>query len=208
MGVLNFRALRLFITFTVTFTFTFTSSYQLYQSGSFDASKTPNYALFSEVEKTCKPFLSSASKLEFNADRVSSFMPELSFVKGHWGQTPGDASFMPFDGSDAPTNSSDFPYLLYLPSFTLIHVDMLPHSRIAINISGALGLGISRNGTSPESGHYLFPEFRIWPWSSELRILFEGVYVESKRNGGERVLCLLRNDVLPSHKDSSVSLAR
>ena len=213
IGAMNFRVLSLFITFTFTFTFTFTSSYQLYQSGSFvasteeDRSVPHNYARFSEVEKACEPILSSASKLEFDADRVSSFMPELSFVKGDWGQDPGDAPLMPFDGSDAPppTNSSKLPDPLRLSSFTLMHVDTVLHSRIAINVSGALGIGISRNGTAPESGRYLFPEFLIWPGSSELRVLFEGVYVESERNGGERVLCLLGSAMLPSRKDSDSS---
>lgn len=201
--IVNFWAFYLFSIMT----FTFTYSYQTYQSApalmAEDPSASHTYARFSEVEKSCHEIISSASKLDFDADRFRSFRQELSFVKGDWGQDPGDAPLMPFDGSDAATNSSDRPGPLHLSSFSLMHVDTVPHSQFVINVSGALGLGMSRNGTAPDLGQYLFPEFRIWPGSSELRFLFEGVYVESERNGGEKVLCLLGNAMLPSRQQDS-----
>ncbi|KAF6144902.1 hypothetical protein GIB67_041488 [Kingdonia uniflora] len=47
------------------------------------------------------------------------------------------------------------------------------------------------------------PQFQMWPGSSALIILFQGVYVESDENGGERVMCLLGNTVLPSRQPDS-----
>lgn len=201
--IANFWAFNLFMIIT----FTLTSSYQ-YKSEPMPALIAGNpppahtYTRFSEVEKFCNEIISSASKLDLDTNRFMSFRSELSFIKGDWGQDPGDAPLMPFDGHDA-ANSSGQPHPLQLSSFSLVHVDMVPRLKFAINVSGVLGLGMSRNGTAPEFGQYSFPEFQIWPGSSELRVPFEGVYVESERNGGERVLCLLGNAMLPPRQQDS-----
>lgn len=187
---------------------TLTSSYQFYQfepmttaSGTgTDPSASHDYARFSEVEKACKPILSSASTLNLDSGRIDAIRSELSFVRGNWRQDSGNSPLMPFDSSDAPQNASGIPDPLYLSTFTLLHVDPIHHSQTAVNVSGALGISISRNGTASESGHFLFPEFHIWPGSSELSILFEGIYAESDKNGGERVLCLLGNAMFPSRQ--------
>ncbi|KAG6534560.1 hypothetical protein ZIOFF_008463 [Zingiber officinale] len=162
-----------------------------------------DYARFPEVEKHCSSFLSSAHNLEFDFNRANNLKKELSFVGGDWIQVSGDAPLMPFDPSDAPLGASDLPNPLYLVSFSMKHVDPLGNSHSSLKVSGALGLGISRNGTAPESVLYQFPEFRFWPGSSEFRIQFEGVYIELEKNGGERVLCLLGNALLPSRDTDS-----
>lgn len=48
------------------------------------------------------------------------------------------------------------------------------------------------------------------PRWSVLSILFEGVYVESNENGGERLLCMLGNSTLPYNKwtDDPLNLAK
>ncbi|XP_020089279.1 uncharacterized protein LOC109710895 [Ananas comosus] len=165
------------------------------------------YSRFPEVEKQCRQFLSSSAKIEFDVNRVNGFKPELSFSKGDWSQEPGDSALMPFDGSDALPKSTSLPDPLLLATFMLTHIDLTRHSPNALNVSGALAIAISRNGTFPEVGRYLAPEFHIWPGSSELRILFEGVYTESEKNGGESVVCLLGNALLPSRKDEWVRIS-
>lgn len=165
---------------------------------------TPHdYARFPEVKKHCSSFLSSGHNLEFDLNRANNLKEELSFVGGDWIQVSGDAPLMPFDPSDAPLGASDLPNPLYLVSLSMKHVDPVRNSRSSLNVSGALVLGISRNGTAPESVQYQFPEFQFWPGNSELRILFEGVYIELEKNGGERVLCLLGNALLPSRETDS-----
>lgn len=184
--------------------FTITSSNPFYQPEQ-DPSVTHNYARFPDVEKECRSVLRSASRLDLDANRISATEPELSFVRGDWGQDSGDAPLMPFVGSDASEDHSNSPDPLRLATFMLTHVDLAHHSHLAaVNVSGVLGIGISRNGTAPETLKYLYPEFLIWPGRSELRILFEGIYAESdKKNGPERVLCLLGNAVLPSRQPDS-----
>ncbi|KAG1335526.1 hypothetical protein COCNU_03G016450 [Cocos nucifera] len=186
--------------------FTITSSNSFYQLEE-DPSVTHKYARFPEVEKECRSVLGSASRLELDANRVQAIELELSFFRGDWGQDSGDAPLMPFDGSDASVDHSSLPDPLRLATFMLTHVDLPGHSHLtAVNVSGVLGIGIWRNGTAPEMRQYSHPEFLIWPGSSELRILFEGIYAESEsdnKNGGERVLCLLGNAVLPSRQPDS-----
>lgn len=168
-----------------------------------DPFETHGDARFPEVERACKSLLSSASKLEIDVNRIDIIKSELSFVRGDWAQDSGNAPLMPFDQSDAPQNTSSLPNPLRLATFMLMHVDQAHHSQNAVNVSGALSIGISRNGTAPEMGRYLFPGFRIWPGSSELRILFKGLYMESEANGGERVMCLLGYSKLPSRQPDS-----
>ncbi|XP_072985362.1 uncharacterized protein [Typha latifolia] len=201
--VLCLSALVFFMSFTIT------SSYSI---GTLEPASVTTvrdnpfipYNRYPEVQKECGSILSSASKLEFDVNRLNGFGPELSFVKGDWVQEHGNAPLMPFDGSDAPQNSSSLPAPLSLASFILTHIDPNHHSHKAFNVTGVLAVAISRNGTAPDdTDHYLFPEFRIWPGTSELIIVFEGIYTESEKNGGESVLCLLGNALLPSRKSDS-----
>ncbi|KAH0457688.1 hypothetical protein IEQ34_013003 [Dendrobium chrysotoxum] len=162
------------------------------------------YTRFTEVEKACKLVLShSSSSLNFDVKRANSIKAELSFIKGDWRQELGESPIMPFDDSDPLQNSSILSDPLRLVTFNLTHFDPDNHGR-SINISGALSIGLSRSGTVPVGGPGVFPGFRMWPGSSELVIVFEGVYTESEENGGERVLCLLGHSKLPSRQQDSV----
>lgn len=192
------------LVFLISFATTIASSNLVYQSED-DPSVSHNYARFPEVEKECRSVLRSASRLESNANRIKAIEPELSFLRGDWGQDAGDAPLMPFDGSDAPEDQSSLPDPLRLVTFILTHVDLTHRSvPTAVNVSGVLGIAISRNGTAPAMRQFSSPEFMIWSGSSELRILFEGIYTESgSKNGGERVLCLLGNAMLPSRQPDS-----
>ncbi|VAH58292.1 unnamed protein product [Triticum turgidum subsp. durum] len=84
---------------------------------------------------------------------------------------------------------------LPLATFMLTHVDVALRGKTALNVSGVLGVAVSRNGTAPEMGPYVSPELKVWPGSTEMKILFEGVYTET--GDGESVLCLVGEAVLP-----------
>ncbi|XP_039117344.1 uncharacterized protein LOC120253121 [Dioscorea cayenensis subsp. rotundata] len=161
------------------------------------------YSRYSEVKDACKLILKSASKDKINANRASSIIPELNFIMGDWRQDHGTAPLMPFDASDAPQSSSVLPDPAHLVTFALTHVDLATTSNNAFNVSGELSIGLFRNGTGLEVNHFFNPEFRFWPGNSELRVSFEGIYVESEKNGGERVLCMLGNALLPSRQPDS-----
>ncbi|RLN21920.1 uncharacterized protein C2845_PM07G36330 [Panicum miliaceum] len=150
------------------------------------------YVRFADVKRQCRSVLSSASELTFDANRANALMPELTFVKGDWKQDADNAPLMPFHGTDAADGAPD---PLPLASFTLTHVDVGRRGRTALNVSGVLGVAISRNGTGPEMGQYVSPEFKVWPGSTEIKILFEGVYTEN--DDGESVLCMVGNALLP-----------
>uniref|UniRef100_A0ACD5VE48 Uncharacterized protein n=1 Tax=Avena sativa TaxID=4498 RepID=A0ACD5VE48_AVESA len=160
------------------------------------------YVRFADVKRQCRSVLSSASDLSFDANRATALMPELSFVKGDWEQDATDgAPLMPFDGSDVPDGgAADDP--MRLATFMLTHVDVALRGRTALNVSGVLGVAVSRNGTGPEMGPYVSPEFKVWPGSTELKILFEGVYTET--GDGEAVLCLVGEAVLPRRDGDAV----
>ncbi|KAG2586669.1 uncharacterized protein LOC120675673 [Panicum virgatum] len=150
------------------------------------------YVRFAEVKRQCRSVLSSASELTFDANRANALMPELTFVKGDWKKDADGAALMPFDGTDAADGAPD---PLPLASFTLTHIDVGRRGRTALNVSGVLGVAISRNGTAPEMGQYVSPELKVWPGSTELKILFEGVYTEN--DDGESVLCMVGDALLP-----------
>uniref|UniRef100_A0A0E0MS38 RING-type E3 ubiquitin transferase n=1 Tax=Oryza rufipogon TaxID=4529 RepID=A0A0E0MS38_ORYRU len=161
------------------------------------------YVRFADVKRQCKSVLSSAAELTFDANRANGLMPELSFVKGDWkhdgdGDGGGGAPLLPFDGTDvaedAAAGAARDP--LPLASFSLTHVDAARRGRTALNVSGVLGVAISRNGTGPEMGPYVSPEFKVWPGNTELKVLLEGVYTEN--DDGESVLCMVGDAVLPA----------
>ncbi|KAJ4752285.1 hypothetical protein LUZ62_086690 [Rhynchospora pubera] len=152
------------------------------------------YTRFAQVQSTCDSVLSSGIPLKFDHNRINGLKPQLSFVKGDWFQDSGHAPIMPFDLSDTKSNTSALPDPLPLTTFLLTHIDSTRNFKNALNVTGALGIGISRNGTAPEMGRYLSSEFKFWPGSSDLTITFEGVYTESDT---EMVLCLVGEAMLP-----------
>ncbi|XP_020183619.1 uncharacterized protein [Aegilops tauschii subsp. strangulata] len=156
------------------------------------------YVRFADVKRQCRSVLSAAADLKFDANRAAALIPELSFVKGDWKQdVDGGAPLMPFDGTDAPEGGAAGAMADPLPlaTFMLTHVDVALRGKTALNVSGVLGVAVSRNGTAPEMGPYVSPELKVWPGSTEMKILFEGVYTET--GDGESVLCLVGEAVLP-----------
>ncbi|KAL6626852.1 hypothetical protein ACP70R_030578 [Stipagrostis hirtigluma subsp. patula] len=154
------------------------------------------YVRFADVKRQCRSVLSAAAELTFDGHRANALMPELSFVKGDWKQDDGGAPLMPFDGTDVAGDAADgAPEPLPLASFALTHVDAVHRGKTALNVSGVLGVAISRNGTGPEMGLYVSPELKVWPGGTELKILFEGVYTEN--GDGESVLCMVGDALLP-----------
>ncbi|CAO2174818.1 unnamed protein product [Urochloa humidicola] len=155
------------------------------------------YVRYADVKRQCRSVLSSAEELTFDANRANALIPELTFVKGDWNQDAGGgAPLLPFDGTDAAADGAPAPDPLKLVSFTLTHVDVGRRGKNALNVSGVLGVAVSRNGTGPEmTGQYVSPEIKVWPGSTELKILFEGVYTENAQ--GEAVLCMVGDALLP-----------
>ncbi|KAJ1282329.1 hypothetical protein BS78_03G043400 [Paspalum vaginatum] len=160
------------------------------------------YVRFSDVKRQCRSVLSSATELTFDANRANALMPELTFVRGDWKQDADGAPLLPFDGTDV-AGDAGAPDPLPLASFMLTHVDVGRRGRTALNVSGVLGVAVSRNGTGPDMGPYVSPEFKVWPGSTELKILFEGVYTEN--GDGESVLCMVGNALLPKRGDDAGS---
>lgn len=142
------------------------------------------YLRFAEVKRHCRSVLSAGAELKFDANRAAALMPELSFVKGDWTQGPGSAPLIPF---------------------VMTHVDAAGlRGKTALNVSGVLGVAVSRNGTGPEMGpSYVSPELKVWPGSTEMKMLFEGVYTET--GDGESVLCMVGNAMLPKRADDAAA---
>ncbi|GJN05647.1 hypothetical protein PR202_ga23296 [Eleusine coracana subsp. coracana] len=151
------------------------------------------YVRFADVKRECESILSAATLLTFDANRANALLPELSFIKGDWSQPDGAAApLLPFDGTDVDGLAAD---PVALASFSLTHVDAEHRGKTALNVSGVLGLAVSRNGTGPEMGPVVSPEAKVWPGSTEVKVLFEGVYTET--DDGERVLCMVGDALLP-----------
>ncbi|KAB1218626.1 hypothetical protein CJ030_MR3G026506 [Morella rubra] len=161
---------------------------------------TYDYERIDEVKKECASVLSSASALRPEFDIVYSLKEELSFVDGDWRQEVGKAPIMPFDNRDVRKNSFDASNPLNLVSFSVKDVDLAHRSRKYLSVGGFLIMGITRDASFERSGFDGKPRFQIWPGNSQLSISFEGIYTESKKNGGERVLCLLGSTILPSRE--------
>ena len=162
------------------------------------------YDRIDEVKKECASVLSSASELRAENNRVFSIKEELFFIHGDWRQEAGKAPIMPFDDRDVLKNSPDVVDPLNLVSFWVMDVDHAHRSRKYVSVSGFLVMGMTLAGTFENSRYHGSPQFRIWPSHSELSIAFEGIYTESKKNGGERVLCLLGSTMLPSREPNSM----
>lgn len=73
--------------------------------------------------------------------------------------------------------------------------------------SGILALTVSRKSPVPEFGPYpsmsaASPELNISAGRTRIKIVFEGVYTESAKGDGERVLCMVGTALLPKRSGS------
>ncbi|CBI36230.3 unnamed protein product, partial [Vitis vinifera] len=177
------------------------------QLSNFEDSDEPlricKYERFSEVKRECSSFLSSASELKLEKEKAYEIATELSFVNGDWVQEAGGAPLMPFDDSDMPRNFSSPGSLLKLASFWMMGIDFSRQLENAINICGYLSIAITRNSTLSNRPESWTPLFFKRPGVSELRIPFEGLYMESEENEGERLMCLLGTSIPPFSEGSS-----
>ncbi|CAD6251261.1 unnamed protein product [Miscanthus lutarioriparius] len=184
-----------------------------------------DYTRFADVERHCQSVLSSAADAELNADagRGSRLMYQLSFMNGDWSQDAGQAPLLPFHGSYADPAVVAGPELLEavpLASFRLTHMETVPRrrrgARAAFNVSGVLSLTIARNRSCSwlhmEMEPSPSPEFELRPGIARLHLVFQGVYTETRSSpgsgarddgGGERVLCMVGDSVLPVRGSNS-----
>lgn len=152
-----------------------------------DPSVLHTYNRFAEIEKQCDHFLSSASDLNPDDARGHRLKKELYFHNGDWEQQIVPSLLMPFDDSDIPGDNSSIDGPLKLVNFEVTDINHVRKWNNANSLIGVLSLGITRNISF---GFDLRQKFFKMPGWSVLSILFEGVYVESNENGGERLLCM------------------
>ncbi|KAL5823086.1 hypothetical protein ACOSQ4_020986 [Xanthoceras sorbifolium] len=166
-----------------------------------ESSVTYKYDRIDEVKKQCASVLSSATELKSEDNRIYSIKDELNVRYGDWFQDIGEAPIMPFDDREIPTNSSRTP--LNIASFWVTDIDRAHRSKKYVSVSGELLMSITLDMSYVEKSFGGRPQFQIWPSHTELSIVFQGIYTESKKNGGERVLCLLGTAMLPSREVDS-----
>ncbi|XAR50594.1 hypothetical protein NMG60_11004954 [Bertholletia excelsa] len=176
-------------------------------------SVTYHYDRIDEVKKRCASVLASAVELKPDDDRMYAIKEELSFVNGDWWQDVSGAPLMPFDDRDVSkrpfddrfvsNRSLDLQSPLSLVSFWVTDVDGAHQSKKSVNVSGIMQMGITLEGLFVEKPSDGNPGFDLWSGHSQLSVLFQGIYMESKGNGGERVMCLLGNAMLPSRQSDS-----
>ncbi|TVU38234.1 hypothetical protein EJB05_11591, partial [Eragrostis curvula] len=159
-----------------------------------------------DVARQCQSVLSSAAELKVEADDVHAMMHQLSFTNGDWSQDDAaQAPLMPFEGSYADTSATDVGPLdaVRLASFMLTHVDAAPRrrgARTAVNVSGCVSFTVTRDQCCRRVEPRVSPEFELGSGFATLDVVFEGVYTETMSSasaGGERVLCMVGNAVLP-----------
>ncbi|KAI9110323.1 hypothetical protein K1719_018765 [Acacia pycnantha] len=162
---------------------------------------TYNYDRIEEVRRQCASVLSAASELRSGYDVVDGMKQDLSFVNADWGQDGGKFPIMPFDArkSSGPLSSEDRTPLKLI-SFWVTDIDHAHRMKKSIPINGFLRMGITRDGSFVDSAYGGNADFQLWPGHSQLSIPFQGFYTESKKNGGERVLCLLGDTMLPTRE--------
>lgn len=175
---------------------------------------TYKYDRISEVKKECKSVLSSASKLNPEAITGFSIEREIFFDNGDWVQENGKAPIMPFDvryNVDAYQENRYNGVLaeggepLNLVSFQVKNVDLAHRSENSVSVNGVMEIGITALSDLGGFGYDQYPQFRMWPGQSQLTIPFQGIYTESQKNGGERVVCLLGDAMLPNREINSDS---
>ncbi|KAJ4718246.1 DUF2921 family protein [Melia azedarach] len=166
-----------------------------------ESSVTYKYDRIDEVKKQCKFVLSSATELKTDSNRLYNIRDELNVGHGDWEQETGIAPIMPFDDRDIPKNSSQTPAKIV--SFFAADVDTSHRSKKYVSISGDLFMGITLDDSFAEKPYGGNPQFQIYPNHTQLSMSFQGIYTESKKNGGERVLCLLGTAMLPLRESDS-----
>lgn len=161
-------------------------------------------------EHVCQSVLATAADLEPDDNRLYAIQNELSFISGGWEQSPGNAPLMPF--SNASSSTSNSPVYLHPPpsklvSFWITHVaSRRSRKNNYISVSGVLVMGITSNpqyGAFYDRPYEQNPEFHMFPGHSEISIVFQGIYAESRPSANskeERVVCLLGNALLPSRQ--------
>ncbi|KAL2927329.1 Serine/threonine-protein kinase gad8 [Bienertia sinuspersici] len=177
-----------------------------------EALGTPNYDRLDEIKKPCSSVISSASELKIDDNLINRIKDDLFFDNGDWKQEEASAPLLPFD--DRPTSmSSSFEFDLYnsshlkspykLVSFRLTDVSMAHRSKRTIAVNGYLYLVITSELPLATILDEKVPEFSMRRGRSHLFIHLQGIYAESKKNGGERKLCLLGSTMLPSRQPDS-----
>ncbi|OIW17126.1 hypothetical protein TanjilG_27280 [Lupinus angustifolius] len=157
---------------------------------------TYKYDRIGEVQKQCVSVLSASSELR---SEYSGMKGELSFVNGDWMQDGGKFPIMPFDDAGKTFGGfSEDHTPLKLVSFRVTDVDHAHRSKKSVPVNGVMVIDITKYGGFVDSGRD--GNFQIWPGHSQLSITFQGLYTESKKNGGERVLCLLGETMLPTRE--------
>ncbi|KAK3127521.1 hypothetical protein QOZ80_7AG0574510 [Eleusine coracana subsp. coracana] len=182
------------------------SSEPLHPAPEYEQAKE-DYPRFAEVQRHCRPVLSSASVLADDTHRSGFVKRFLSFEKGDWRQAPGHAPLMPFDDGDDARRRPP----LSLATFMLTHVGegKSGGQTTSVNVSGVLFLSVSRKSRDSDiwprepRGPVTSPEFKVSPGETKLRIVLEGVYTESATSGNDdeteikRVLCMVGRAHLP-----------
>lgn len=161
------------------------------------------YDRIDEVKKECASVLASASQLKPGESKEYSIKEDLSFLNGDWWQDLNATPIMPFDDRDIVNNSMEAPTPLNLVSFWVTDVDHAHRSKNWIGVSASLQVGLTIEGLFMEKPNDYTPHFDVWPSLSQLIVSFQGIYTESEKNGGERVMCLLGNAMLPSRQPDS-----
>uniref|UniRef100_A0A803LN81 RING-type E3 ubiquitin transferase n=1 Tax=Chenopodium quinoa TaxID=63459 RepID=A0A803LN81_CHEQI len=139
---------------------------------------------------------------------------EIFFNNGDWEQEGTSAPLLPFDDRP-PRMSSSYDYELYnasrlmppykLVSFKLTDVSSAHRSKRIVAVNGYLYFVITSSLPLATMSERVLkgPEFSMWSQHSQLLISLQGVYAESRKNGGEKMLCLLGSTMLPSRQPDS-----
>lgn len=153
-----------------------------------------SYDRIDEVKGKCKSVLSSASELKL--DEISraprKTKKRLGFRYGDWNQDFGHSPILPFDSTK---NSSSKP--MNLVSFLVTDLDLPHRTKKYIGVNGVLLLAITTFHELQGLRSYGIREFELWPSHTQLKISFQGIYVENDDDDGERVLCMLGETMLP-----------
>lgn len=156
-----------------------------------------DYDRIDEVEKHCSSVLSSATDIKSGDNNIYSIRNRFNLIYADWKQETGVKPIMPFD--DRELRQMPYRVPMKVVSFRVKDVDHGDRSSTYVRVSGKLLMGIQLDRSFTEEGE-VDMQFRIKPSHTEMTAMFQGIYFESKNNGGERVLCMLGNAVLPSRE--------